>query len=236
MLFWYKKIENLPIPKPKTVLIPIDWKWSEDGEAPRITSDSYEKVKNEAKKFQFPIFIRGSHGSGKHDWVNTCFVKNIDDLKSHINGIIYWSITCDVFGGIPCEAIAIREYIPMKNLFTAFYGEMPVNPEIRFFIKDGKVLCWHWYWVEEAINNPSVSNWKEIIEKTKKDISGNEILKLNNYARKIAEVFKDDGFWSVDFCQSKNGEWILIDMGEGEKSWHPEDCKYYKGFKDENTT
>jgi hypothetical protein len=114
----------------------------------------------------------------------------------------------------------------MKNLFTAFYGEMPVNPEIRFFVENGEVLCWHWYWIMKAIKEPSVSNWKEILEKEKKSVSMNDILWLTNDAKKVAKVL--DGYWSVDFCKAKNDKWHLIDCARGELSWHPEDCKYAK--------
>ena len=34
------------------------------------------------------------------------------------------------------------------------------------------------------------------------------------------------GYWSVDYWKAKDGRWILIDMAEGEKSWHPSKCKY----------
>ena len=50
-----------------------------------------------------------------------------------------------------------------------------------------------------------------------------EITLLSEYATKVSEVL--DGYWSVDFAEVKGGglNWRLIDMAEGEKSWHP-DC------------
>jgi hypothetical protein len=115
----------------------------------------------------------------------------------------------------------------MKNLFLAFKG-MPINPEIRFFVKDGEVLCWHWYWIEEAIEKGTYKiklpkNWKEIIEKEKEDlIKTNEIALLEGDAIIMASHFQ--GYWSIDFCKSKKGLWYLIDMAKGLASWHPEDC------------
>ena len=112
----------------------------------------------------------------------------------------------------------------MKNLFTAFYGEMPVNPEIRFFIRDKKILCWHWYWIEDAIKNPSINNWKDVMNKAKEEELNPDTLKaLTNEVNLIAQWF--DGYWSIDFCKGKDEIWYLIDMARGERSWHPVDCK-----------
>lgn len=219
MLYWYLKIKDLKIPQPKTEILEVEnlalWdfpikelnKWP-----PKI-----EKI---ADRLGYPLFIRTDQASGKHTWKHSCFVPNKESLKRCIEGVLEFNY-CATPIGLPCEALVFREYIPMKNLFTAFC-DMPVNPEIRFFVKDGELLCWHWYWIEEAIKNPSVHDWKEIMDKEKKELSGNELLWLERDARKVANQF--EGYWSVDFCKAKDGRWILIDLAEGEKSWHP-DCE-----------
>jgi len=51
-----------------------------------------------------------------------------------------------------------------------------------------------------------------------------EIKILTEYSKKASEVI--EGYWSVDFCRAKKGDWYLIDMAEAEKSWHPSSCKY----------
>jgi len=216
MLYWYPKIKDLPIPQPRTEIIPITWRWSNDGV--EIDDESLKCIKEKAKKFKFPLFVRTDHGSGKHDWKNTCFVEKPSKLERHIKNLILWGLTVDVIG-LPCNAIALREYIQMNNLFTAFHGRMPVNPEIRFFI-DGKILCWHWYWIEDAIYNASTENWKEILNECKNSITEEEIETLNKYAEIISKRL--EGYWSVDFCQGKDGTWYLIDCALGENSWHPQ--------------
>jgi len=72
--FWYPKIKNL-VPTPKTEILPLSWNLK--GNNIIIDKECFEKIKEVAKKFEFPVFIRGSHGSGKHEWKNTCFVKTI---------------------------------------------------------------------------------------------------------------------------------------------------------------
>ena len=76
---------------------------------------------------------------------------------------------------------------------------MPVNPERRYFIRDGKVLCHHAYWIQEAIEAsykpPSEKQWREISEILNFE-GKNEAQLLSNYALQVAKVI--DGFWSVD--------------------------------------
>ena len=118
----------------------------------------------------------------------------------------------------------------MDSLYKAFH-EMPVNSERRYFIKDGKIICHHPYWFEGAISGsryhkpPLPENWKDLSAQMNFESLGEKII-LHNYAEKVAALL--DGFWSVDFCRGKTGTWYLIDMAEGEKSWHPESCQKIK--------
>lgn len=220
MNYWHPKIKNL-VPTPKTEIIPIKWSYGENEKAIKVEEKYFKEIEKASKNFDFPIFIRGCNGSGKHDWKDTCYVKKFEDLREHIRNIIYWSISCDVFGGIPCDFIVLREFIKMDSKFTAFYREMPVNPERRYFVKDGKIICHHPYWIEDAIRKPSIKNWKEVLKEINKETK-EEIDQLTIYAEQIARVV--EGYWSIDFCRSREGIWYMIDMAKGEDSWHP-DCE-----------
>ena len=70
--YWYPKVKDL-VPTPKTEIFPIQPKW-EDGSSPEIDDKDFEPIKIKAKEFGYPVFIRGSDGSGKHEWKDTCFV------------------------------------------------------------------------------------------------------------------------------------------------------------------
>lgn len=226
LLYWYPKIKDLGIPTPQTETIILKKQHNElmsicDGDFSPI-EDQQDDIYNKARKIGYPLFMRTDEFSAKHSWKNTCYVEKEEDLKSHIANLFEDSFCADMIG-LPIRALVFRKYIPMKNLFNAFRGEMPVNPEVRLFIKDGKVICWHWYWIEEAIeqgtNYPLPKDWKQIIETHKKILEGS-IIDIITQTIKIAKVF--DGYWSVDFCLSKEKEWILIDMALGNVSWHPE--------------
>lgn len=224
MLYWHPKIVELDIPQPKTEIVEMKFNSKFfgicDGDLSSL-EPYWNEIKEKSDVIKYPLFMRTDHVSGKHRWKHTCFVENEKNLKNNIVRLFEDSFMVDMVG-LPVNALIFREYIPMKELFTAFYGDMPVNPEIRFFVKDGEVLCNHWYWIAEAIVNPSVDNWKELIDKEKDATEEREIRLLKRYAIKVAEWF--DGYWSADFCKAKDFRWILIDMAVGDRSWHPKNC------------
>ena len=225
MLYWYPKIASLNIPQPKTKIYQIPLKVLKEMVSENMGTLDMDTVRKIAGEIGYPLFVRTDQASGKHGWKRTCFVEKEEDLKSHIFEVISENLMADIMG-LPYRALVFREYIQMDNLFTAFYGDMPVNPEIRFFARYGKIECQHWYWVKEAINNPSILDWKEVLDKTAKDFGGLEAEELLVDAERVASEFK--GYWSIDFCRGKNKKWYLIDMAKGEESYHDTNCSNYK--------
>lgn len=230
LLFWYPKVKDLGIRTPFTDFVNLSKKelkeyYSGKGDTCSLGRLGTEVAQLIKDKFDLPVFVRTDQISNKHFWDKACYVDNLETLRSHLFEIICCSMMADFLGALPIEAIVVREYIPMDTRFRAFAGNMPVNPERRYFIRDGTVLCHHSYWIEGAIQEPLHNklpeNWKELLREANMETDPEWQL-LHNYARKIAKAI--EGFWSVDFCLSKNKEWVLIDMAEGQKSWHPEDC------------
>ncbi len=230
MCFWWDKVKHLDIPMPNSIIVPFD----------KPTQRAYDSL-NEVGLVQnrmvmrladtidkYPVFIRTDESSAKHSWINSCFIENKDRLRSNLYRILEFNLTCDIMG-LPATAFVIREYIPMAEVFKAFV-DMPVNPERRYFINDGKVICHHAYWIEKAISaayhkTDLPADWKSILADANYE-DEDEIVLLTKQANLIAEVL--DGFWSVDFCKALDGTWYFIDMAIGQRSWHPEDCKYAK--------
>lgn len=223
-LYWYPKIKQLDIPQPKSSEIAItddEFKTTFDG----MPRSLIQKVRDIIyAHFDLPVFIRTDLASGKHSWEDSCFYDGSQSLGRNLYGVVEFNPTADIMG-LAFTAIIVREYIPMDSKFTAFGGCMPVNPERRYFIDSGKVLCHHFYWIKEAITNPSIENWQEILAEINTE-TAEEIELLSIYAESVAKQLP--GFWSIDFCKAKDGRWILIDMATGEHSWHPKDCPYNK--------
>jgi len=224
MLVWFPKIRDLPLPQPKTEIILLTEEELKVLINEKVPKTIVEKVKIVTDKMGYPCFLRTDLASGKHSWKDSCFIDDSKELWKHIFEVVSFNLMADILG-LDFKAFVVREYIPMDTRFTAFYGDMPVNPERRYFIKDGEVLCHHPYWIEEAIEEskpPSVTNWRELAKEMNTETE-DEIKLLTKYALMVAKQF--EGYWSIDFCKAKDGRWILIDMASGEKSWHPQDCR-----------
>lgn len=220
MLYWYPRVKDLPVLQPRTVWLDVDPELAcalIDGQEP---SYDFKAIKEVARNIGYPLFLRTDQMSGKHDWENTCFVKDEKNLLRNIYGVVEATLGCDVMGRA-VNAFFFREYILMDSKYTAFWGKMPVNPERRYFIEDGKVLCHHPYWIKESIIKPSIENWEVLSDEMNRE-GETEIKLLTDYAEIIGR--KVEGFWSVDFCKSKDNVWFFIDMAIGENSWHPKDC------------
>jgi hypothetical protein len=228
MLFWYPKIKYLDIPQPKTefiLLSPAEYYATMDGMPHSITNRVSNIIES---KFRLPVFIRTDFASAKHQWKESCYYDGSGKLWRHLLNICEFNHCVDGIAGLPFSAIVIREFIEMDSKYKAF-KDMPVNPERRYFIKDGKVICHHSYWIKEAILNPSVANWEKLSDEMNIE-TPEEIKLLTKYSEMVTHVMK--GFWSIDFCKSKrftvyDARWILIDMATGKRSWHPEICKNY---------
>ena len=231
MLYWYPKIKELNIPQPRTEIVDLQADhWDivavPDGGDPEVIESKMVKIELAMYELGLPLFMRTAYTSGKHDWIDTCYVTEFDKIRHHISMLIQDSALKE----IPIDAFVFREYIEMESKFTAFSGAMPVNPERRYFIKDGTIQCRHQYWVADAIAkwdelwselgmSKLPENWMELLAEMNTE-SDEEIELLSGYANQVADVM--EGYWSVDFCKAKDGRWILIDMATGEASWHPE--------------
>jgi hypothetical protein len=232
LLYWFPKIAWLDIPVPNTKVALLTSEEKTAYANPEADSFDISRLHGEVKtiinsRFHLPVFLRTDEFSNKHFWNRSCYLDNFSNLGRNLQELIIGSKTANFIGCLPLEAIAVREYIPMDTKFHAFSG-MPVNPERRYFIRDGKVKCHHPYWIEDAIeqgtpNEKLPASWKELAKEMNFE-SPEEIDLLSRYCTKVAQAL--NGYWSVDFCKAKDGRWVLIDMALGNESWHPHDCKY----------
>lgn len=226
LVYWFPKLRDLDIPQPRTKIIWIEGKEFDSLYNERIPKSLISRVQELIdEEFKLPVFLRTDLMSGKFSWEKSCFYDGTRKLWLHLHEVVVHNLLADLLG-LPFRAIVVREYIQMDDRFKAFPGRMPINPERRYFVEDGKVLCHHPYWIEDAVERGSPFclslSWKKLLSEANFE-SEEEIAELFNYAAKVAGVLP--GFWSVDFCKARDGTWVLIDCARGEKSWHP-DCEH----------
>ncbi len=230
MCYWWPKIKDLGIPVPRTIEVKTSLNWPfqallemEKDKAEPSTQKEFRRLANALIEAATtinkdgPVFLRTDALSGKHAWKHSCFVSNGIHIMNNLYRLLEEQELMTM-GFIPVKSFFVREYIPMYSYFTAFHGEMPINKERRYFIRNGKVECHHPYWPEASIHGRDLpDNWKKCLMALNHE-SKREIKFLTSLAETVGKDFPE--WWSVDFSQAEAGPWYLIDMARGEDSFH----------------
>lgn len=225
ILYWLPLVEKVKIPFPKTCIVsmqdPLEAYKVLDSGGAKCFWDYYKtRFKEAADEIGFPLFLRTSHFSGKHSFLSTCFIPNWTSLPTHLMRLIDESGAAD-FSMLPITCFALREYLQPFPGFLAFNG-LPIGKERRWFVNNGKILCHHPYWPQEAfLRRPPDVGWLETLRRVNKE-SLKEKAILRDYSLRFASITRE--YFSIDYFCDASGKWWLIDMAEGERSWHPKSC------------
>lgn len=229
MSWWFPRIESAGLPVPKTKILRFD-----DVDATR--RDFFEafdgkplgpkavrfvqKVRNTiAEHFKVPVFLRTGQTSGKHEWESTCFLQDIEKTEHHIMMLIQYSELADMLG-IPWDVWVVREFLELNGpgIKLGEFLNMPLSYEWRLFVEDGKITHVQPYWPVKALVQGGMA--KHVAK-----LFSEQQLKqgcppaLYDLSRKAAAACGQNMSWSVDWCQTKQGEWLLTDMAEAAQSY-----------------
>ena len=231
---WFPVVENVcEIPTPRSTIVLLEPDEIRAFYDEVVSKTVVKRVHEAANSYGYPFFLRTDQASGKHSWKKSCFVPNAESISSHIYEVVMFNLLADIMG-LPFKSLIVREYIELESAFTAFWGDMPVAKERRYFVRDGVVECRHEYWVEGAIRQGMEhkslreSEWLEQLRALNHQ-SKNELRRLTRYASSVGKEL--GGYWSVDFAKAKDGRWLLIDMARGEISYHVDSCPHAEGTK-----
>jgi hypothetical protein len=226
MAYWFPKLAATGVPVPRTELITagVDLSLLLDGITPSGFEGFMLDIHAAACRIPGPPwFLRTGHTSGKHRWAETCRVERLSRSSAHVAALTEASALADIIG-LPTNTWAVREFLDLRASFTAFHG-MPVAREFRIFVKDGPVQCIHFYWPEDSIRNPTISDWKSEL-RVMESLGHEEWEALSTLACRVSDAF--DGAWAVDFAMldraSDSGAWVAIDMAEAARAFHDPRC------------
>lgn len=226
LLYWWPKVKGLGIPVPVTEAVMADHMLILGAmEAANSLPEQFmPTLSSTCDRIGYPLFLRTDLQSGKHGWKDTCFVPSASVLQQHMFRIAEENEMGACMFGPGYEAFVVREFLPLETAFIAFYGQMPINKERRYFVSGPKILCHHPYWPEEAfLDHTNDGDWKEKLEQLNYE-SDEEIELLSEYAKTVGAALPEDS-WSVDFAKSKDGKWYLIDMAIAGESFHWKPCE-----------
>lgn len=222
---WAPAVAKAGVSAPDTIAMPMCFELQEailEGmemppEAIVNLVDIVKAVEIMGDKHGFPLFIKTSFTSNKHEWVDTCCLASAEPkavLEQLANIVGYQG-----FSPYPVSpSLLIRQMLDTDPAFRAFNG-MPVTQEFRFFAGKGKVEGYQAYWPEHTIQNPDADDWQSRLAEIN-SIKPKDLKELVAMAMSVTRHL--DGDWSIDFLKDRYGKWWLIDMAEGAKSYRSE--------------
>lgn len=126
--------------------------------------------------------------------------------------------------GLPFDTWVVRKVLDTDPAFYAFWGQMPITREFRFFVRDGEIVHWQPYWPLGAFmddqrfkDDPTTAEAMTQKLEAMSRITDVEYTFLSGMTKRVNVVVP--GYWSVDWLQLRNGGWVLTDMASGGVSY-----------------
>lgn len=151
-----------------------------------------------------PFVVKGRTNSRKERWNDAMFAS--DRMRA---SVVASKLMSDP--EIGPQGVVYREYVPLKTYEYLCYG-LPVTNEWRFFFYKTEILSVGYYW-----SNAS----DDVI--SGKMVSG-ECVKLAKHLATIASKYVN--FFTLDLAETKDGNWILIEVNDGQQSGLSENDPY----------
>lgn len=153
------------------------------------------------------VILKDYVKSAKHYWDTACFISNVanfDITNSVVSNFI--NVRGDIEGGF-----VFRKYVPLEKIGKHPTSKVPIVNEYRLFFLKGKLIDLSTYWAE--------GNYIEVPDTTKFEKVAKEI---------------DSNFFSMDIAKTVKGDWIIIELGDGQVAGLPESFKveqFYQRLK-----
>jgi len=146
-----------------------------------------------------PFVLKGETNSKKHYWKELMFAPN-KKRAIEIDGLLRSDSM------LQYQNIYVREYVKLKTYMIGLQ-DLPITKEFRFFFYKDKILSGGYYW----------SSHSEELKETGiyPDVNDVPISFLNKIAEKVKYNIN---FWVVDVAETESGEWIVIELNDGQMS------------------
>lgn len=161
------------------------------------TPKTYKRLVDLPEKGSF--VLKGQTNSKKFNWKTHMFAI---DKKAAIK--VEGRLHTDSL--ITYQNIYIREYMPLKT-FMVGLQDLPITNEYRFFCYKDKILSGGYYW----------SSHVEDLKDLGINVNINQVPK--EFLKKVINIVKNKvNFYVIDVAETKNNEWIVIELNLGEQS------------------
>ncbi len=146
-----------------------------------------------------PLVLKGETNSRKDLWSTHMFANNKQEAIE-----VFLNLSRDNLIGQ--QEIYVREYIPLVCVTDVDhqFDRPPVTLEFRFFVAYGEVVSGGYYWSSHVDELPYVPSPSVVPQE---------------FLTKVINRVKDKvNFFVVDVAQIKSGEWIVVELNDGQMS------------------
>lgn len=158
---------------------------------------------------QSSIIVKDFVKSEKHNWKDACFIPNASDgqnVKAVVDRFL------ELRGDALNEGLVFRQFEELEFLTDHSKSGMPLTKEFRIFFANKQVVKVFEYWDEGAY------------EGTKPEL---------DLFTTIAQGI-DSKFFTMDIAKKKSGDWIIMELGDGQVAGLPENAdrkEFYQSLR-----
>lgn len=158
---------------------------------------------------QSAIIVKDYVKSQKHNWAEACFIPDASD-KKNVHSVVEKFLE---FRGTDLNVgLVFRKFEELEFLTKHSKSGMPLTKEFRVVFAHDKVVAVFDYWDEGDYGTaqPELEPFIKIAQKVKSN------------------------FFSMDVAKKKNGDWILMELGDGQVAGLPDNAdveKFYESLK-----
>lgn len=149
-----------------------------------------------------PIVIKDYVKSEKHFWNEACFCPDASDIDKVKNTIKNLTSIRDIEGGY-----VFKEFVDLDEFKFNPVLKTNTAKEYRLFFLNNILIETVKYWDENYSESPPIDMFKKVGEKIKSN------------------------FFTMDIAKKKNGEWIIIEVGDGQVSGLPTNCDIQRFYE-----
>ena len=152
-----------------------------------------------------PIIVKDYVKSEKHNWNDACFIPDASN-KQRLLEVVHQFL--QLRGSALNEGLVFREFIELEFLTEHSKSGMPLTKEFRIFFTKKEIACVFNYWDEGEY--------------------GEEKPELKTFSQ-IAQTIQSN-FFTMDIAQTKNGDWIIMELGDGQVAGLPDNADIEKFY------
>lgn len=149
--------------------------------------------------------LKGQTNSKKFLWDTHMFARTRQDVGRVLSQLLDDSL-------ISTQQIYVREFLPLKTYGVGLHG-LPITKEFRFFVHGHTILSGAFYWSNavEDLGVPVPS-----VDEVPPSLLASVIEKIAPHAT----------FFVVDVAQTADGDWIVVELNDGQQSGLSENDPY----------